>query len=102
MWKWQLQSQMETSWRKQEEFTGEEDQSNDLFRNMLLETNPYLLAVTAIVSMLHTVFDMLAFKNDINFFKNKKSMEGLSLRSMIVNSFFSLVILLYLVDNDTR
>ena len=101
MWKWQLQSQTEESWRKQEAMTGEEDQGNDVLRNMLLETNPYLLAVTAIVSILHTVFDILAFKNDISFFKNKKSMEGISLRSMIVNAGFSLVILLYLADNDT-
>lgn len=101
MWKWQLQSQTEENWRKQEAFTGEEDQGNDMLRNMLLETNPYLLAVTAIVSALHTVFDILAFKNDISFFKNKKSMEGLSLRSMIVNAGFSLIILLYLADNET-
>lgn len=72
-----------------------------MLRNMLLETNPYLLVVTAIVSLLHTVFDILAFKNDISFFKNKKSMEGLSLRSMIVNAGFSCIILLYLADNDT-
>ncbi len=72
-----------------------------MLRNMLLETNPYLLVVTAIVSFLHTVFDILAFKNDISFFKNKKSMEGLSLRSMIVNAGFSFIILLYLADNDT-
>ena len=101
MWKWQLQSQTEENWRKQEAFTGEEDQGNDILRNMLLETNPYLLVVTAIVSLLHTVFDILAFKNDISFFKNKKSMEGLSLRSMIVNAGFSFIILLYLADNDT-
>jgi len=101
MWKWQLQSQTEENWRKQEAFTGEEDQGNDMLRNMLLDTNPYLLAVTAVVSMLHTVFDILAFKNDISFFKNKKSMEGISLRSMIVNVGFSLVILLYLADNET-
>mmetsp|Transcript_29612 Transcript_29612/g.46502 ORF Transcript_29612/g.46502 Transcript_29612/m.46502 type:complete len:733 (+) Transcript_29612:85-2283(+) len=101
MWKWQMQSGMVDNQRKQESFTGEEDDSNDFLRTMLLETNPYLLVVTAIVSVLHTVFDILAFKNDISFFKNKKSMEGLSLRSMIVNAAFSLVILLYLADNDT-
>ena len=101
MWKWQLFSQTEENWRKQEAFTGEEDHGNDQLRNMLLDTNPWLLAVTAVVSVLHTVFDMLAFKNDISFFKNKKSMEGMSLRSMIMNSFFSLVILLYLADNET-
>jgi hypothetical protein len=33
-----------------------------------------------VVSMLHTVFDVLAFKNDIGFWKNNKSMEGLSAR----------------------
>ena len=103
MWKWQLQSQTEENWRKQEAFTGEEDQGNDMLRNMLLETNPYLLVVTAVVSALHTIFDILAFKNDISFYKNKKSMEGLSLplRSMIVNAGFSLIILLYLADNET-
>lgn len=101
MWKWQLQSQTEESWRKQEAMTGEEDHGNDVLRNMLLDTNPYLLAITVIVSILHTIFDMLAFKNDIAFFKNKKSMEGISLRSMIVNAGFSLIILLYLADNDT-
>ena len=33
-----------------------------------------------VVSLLHTVFDMLAFRNDIGFWKNNKSMEGLSAR----------------------
>jgi hypothetical protein len=65
MWKWQLQAGMEDSQRKQEAFHGEEDTSNDMLRTMLIETNPYLLAVTMIVSILHTVFDILAFKNDI-------------------------------------
>ena len=102
MWKWQLMSQMEQSWKQQEDFMGDEDASgSDIFRTMLLETNPFLLAVTAIVSILHTVFDMLAFKNDISFFKNKKSMEGLSIRSMIVNASFQIVILAYLADNET-
>lgn len=101
VWKWQLMSQMEETWRKQAETTGEDDDGTDMFRTMLLETNPILLGITAIVSVLHTVFDMLAFKNDIKFFKNKKSMHGLSLRSMIVNTFFQVIILLYLMDNDT-
>ena len=100
-WKWQLMSQMEESFHKQSEINGDDDSGNDMFRTMLLETNPILLAITAIVSVLHTIFDVLAFKNDINFFKGKKSMEGLSLRSMVVNTAFQVVILLYLLDNDT-
>jgi len=102
MWKWQIMSQMEETWRTQEKMNGGDDEgSSDMFRTMLMDTNPYLLAVTAIVSVLHTVFDILAFKNDISFFKGKKSMEGLSLRSMVVNAAFQIVILLYLADNDT-
>ena len=102
MWKWQLLAGMEDTQKKQEAFAGEEDTSNDMLRTMILETNPFLLAITVVVSILHSVFDILAFKNDISFYKNKKSMEGLSLRSMVVNCFFSVVILLYLADNDTR
>lgn len=29
----------------------------------LLETNPYLLALTIIVSIVHSIFEFLAFKN---------------------------------------
>jgi hypothetical protein len=101
MWKWQLMSQMEETWRVQEEQRSVGTGGADLIRTLLMDTNPWLLAVTAIVSLLHSAFDILAFKNDINFFKGKKSMEGLSLRSMIINTFFQIVIFLYLLDNST-
>ena len=29
----------------------------------MLETNPYILGVTIVVSLVHTVFEFLAFKN---------------------------------------
>ena len=35
------------------------------FKEILLDTNIYLLATTGIVSILHMVFEGLAFKNDI-------------------------------------
>jgi len=74
---------------------------SDILKSMITDTNPILLVITAIVSVLHSVFDMLAFKNDIAFFKKKKSMVGLSIRTMIVNTFFQVIIFLYLMDNDT-
>eukprot|EP00587_Corethron_hystrix_P008430 CAMPEP_0113314266 /NCGR_PEP_ID=MMETSP0010_2-20120614/10392_1 /TAXON_ID=216773 ORGANISM="Corethron hystrix, Strain 308" /NCGR_SAMPLE_ID=MMETSP0010_2 /ASSEMBLY_ACC=CAM_ASM_000155 /LENGTH=313 /DNA_ID=CAMNT_0000170511 /DNA_START=98 /DNA_END=1039 /DNA_ORIENTATION=- /assembly_acc=CAM_ASM_000155 len=74
---------------------------NDMVRNMLMDTNPFLLAITFAVSILHTVFDFLAFKNDISFYKKQKSMVGLSVRTMSINAFFSIIIFLYLADNDT-
>ena len=101
MWKWQLTSQMEAQWEMQEQMGDGDNEGSDMFRTMLMDTNPILLAVTGIVSVLHTVFDVLAFKNDITFFKGKKSMEGISLKSMVINTVFQFIILLYLMDNET-
>jgi hypothetical protein len=61
------------------------DGESDDFKRILLEGNPVLLGVTFAVSMLHSVFDMLAFKNDIGFWKNKKNVEGLSVRTILIN-----------------
>jgi hypothetical protein len=60
-------------------------------KRVFLEGNPYLLALTMCVSMLHSVFDFLAFKNDIGFWKENKSMEGLSARSIVINACCQLV-----------
>jgi hypothetical protein len=37
----------------------------EMFKEILLDSNPYLLMTTAVVSVLHMVFEMLAFKSDI-------------------------------------
>jgi hypothetical protein len=60
-------------------------------KRVFLDGNPYLLALTMCVSMLHSVFDFLAFKNDIGFWKENKSMEGLSARSIVINAVCQLV-----------
>jgi hypothetical protein len=41
----------------------EEDEDQDSLKEALLETSPYLLALTIFVSLLHSVFELLAFKN---------------------------------------
>eukprot|EP01045_Picozoa_sp_COSAG04_P031688 COSAG04_NODE_5949_length_1448_cov_16.379540_2_plen_110_part_00 len=45
--------------------------------------------LTGVVSVLHMVFDMLAFKNDIKFWRNQKSLEGLSVGTVFINCFCS-------------
>jgi len=100
MWKFTLMAQLEEQWRQQEKMSpGSTD--SDMFRSILMDTNPILLGITFIVTILHSVFDFLAFKNDIKFFKGKRSMEGISVRSMVINAFFQVVIFLYLFDNET-
>uniref|UniRef100_A0A7E4VGE1 Cleft lip and palate associated transmembrane protein 1 n=1 Tax=Panagrellus redivivus TaxID=6233 RepID=A0A7E4VGE1_PANRE len=104
MFKWQLYSsqQQQGEWSKMLNGGGEDDESadQDMLKQALLETNPILLAVTVVVSILHTVLEFLAFKNDIQFWRTRKSLEGLSVRSVLFNIFQSLIVFLYICDND--
>ena len=65
-WKWHLQNTVRSQEvRKQAMGMGGDDKEVDMIREMLLDTSPWLLGLTAIVSLLHSLFDFLAFKNDI-------------------------------------
>lgn len=78
------------------------DEEQDTLKETLLDTNPYLLAITLVVSVVHSVFELLAFKNDIQFWNNRNSLEGLSVRSVFFSVFQSLIVLLYVLDNETN
>lgn len=47
-----------------------------------MDTEPVLFITTAIVSVLHSLFEFLAIKNEVSFWKNVKSHKGLSLRTL--------------------
>jgi len=70
------------------------------FKEILLDTNSYLLATTFFVSILHMIFEGLAFKNDISHWRKKKDVIGTSVRTILANVFMQAVIFLYLVDNS--
>ena len=93
--------QFEQSFAFQEQLGASGEGDADEVKRIFLEGNPYLLVLTMCVSMLHSVFDFLAFKNDIGFWQKNKSMEGLSARTIFYNCFSQFIILLYLMDNDT-
>lgn len=99
--KFALYVQMQTGFDQQHAMGTSTMHDTDGMKALLLDTNPYLLAVTFLVSILHMLFDFLAFKNDVSFWKKRKSFKGLSLRTVCVNTFFQAVIFLYLLDNDT-
>ncbi|KAF7624662.1 hypothetical protein Mgra_00010063 [Meloidogyne graminicola] len=105
LFKWQLYAsqQMRNKWSKMlgGEIFEESDSDQDAIKQALIETSPILLAITIVVSILHTVLEMLAFKNDIQFWRSRKSLEGLSVRSVLFNIFQSLIVFLYVYDNDS-
>ena len=74
----------------------------DEMKRMIIETNPILLVTTILVTLLHSLFEFLAFKSDISSWKGKKNLTGVSVRSIFLNIFVQLVILLYLLDNSTN
>lgn len=47
------------------------------------------------------LFDFLSFKNDVVFWKKRKSYAGLSVRSTLWRAFTSVVIFMYLWDENT-
>ncbi|BFU23325.1 cleft lip and palate transmembrane protein 1 (clptm1), putative [Entamoeba histolytica HM-1:IMSS-B] len=73
----------------------------DEFKRVFMETNIILLVITTIVSTLHTIFDFLAYKNDIQFWSKRNNFAGLSIKSIFVSLGIEIIVLLYLIDNDT-
>lgn len=75
LFKWQMYSaqQMKNQLNPLAGMMGEEedDQDQDSVKEAFLETNIYLLVLTFVISIVHSVFEFLAFKNDIQFWKNK-------------------------------
>ncbi|CAN4105544.1 unnamed protein product [Withania somnifera] len=73
MTKWQLFLQMDQSFQIHRSYGSMLEGESDELKRVFLEGNPYLLGLTMIVSVMHSLFDFLAFKN----------------------------VFLYLLDNDT-
>ncbi|KAJ1950587.1 hypothetical protein IWQ62_006544, partial [Dispira parvispora] len=97
--KLQMYLSFEEQTKQQKQLLGSGGAELDEFKRMLTETNPWLLALTAIITLLHSVFDFLAFKNDIAFWKGKKDTTGISVRAILSNIVFQMIIFLYLLDN---
>jgi hypothetical protein len=72
----------------------------DDVKRMLLETEPWLLAVTLVVSLLHMLFEYLTFSSDVQFWRGRKNFRGLSLRTVAVNCYFQTIIFLFLLDGN--
>ena len=102
LFKFQFYAALENQNSYMQMFQEKSDNEDDTIKEMLLETDPILLGITMVVSLVHTVFEFLAFKNDIQFWKSRKTLEGLSVRVVFFNLFQSLIVFLYILDNETN
>ncbi|KAI9294779.1 cleft lip and palate transmembrane 1 [Neoconidiobolus thromboides FSU 785] len=74
------------------------DKDVDNMRQMFFEVSPTLLALTMLASLLHMLFDFLAFKADVTHWRNKGSLAGASKSAIIMSSLSSTLTVLYLFD----
>ena len=77
------------------------EKDTDEVKGIFADTNLFLLLVTFGVSAIHLLFDFLAFKNDISFWKNQTTMEGLSTTTILWRAFSQSIIFLYLWNEET-
>ena len=77
------------------------DKDTDEVKGIFADTNLVLLLVTFGVSAIHLLFDFLAFKNDVSFWRSKKTVEGLSRKTILWRAFSQTVIFFYLMDEET-
>jgi hypothetical protein len=68
---------------------------------LISETSLKMLLITMTASLLHLLFEFLAFQSDVNFWKDNKSLAGLSTRAVVTGFVSQLIVFLYLVDGDT-
>jgi hypothetical protein len=107
-WKFNLYASMEANIRAnaaaaaagQPNAAGGDGSEMEMFKEILIDSNSYLLAITAVVSVFHMIFEMLAFKNDVQHWRKKKDNIGTSFRTILANVFMQTIIFLYLLDNN--
>ena len=54
-----------------------------------------------LASLLHLLFEFLAFQSDISFWQNNKSLAGLSTRAVVTELVSQVVVFLFLMDTDS-
>ncbi|RNE98746.1 cleft lip and palate transmembrane 1 family protein [Trypanosoma rangeli] len=100
LWKFALYVNFEASMKQHQEMGLAKPGDSDETKRIFLETNPYFLALTAIVTVLHMLFEYLAFSNDVKFWRHRSNFKGLSLRTIALNCYFQTIVFLYLLDGD--
>lgn len=98
--RWLLMKTMEQSLVSNKEM-GFTDKDLDDIRRLISDTSLYLLGVTFLASVLHMLFEALAFQSDISFWQANKSLTGLSVRTLITDLISQFIIFLFLLDSET-
>jgi len=103
--RWRFQLHMENAMTSNAKIFGEDSEEQLQMRDLFANTNPYLLVVTLIVSVLHMIFEFLAFKNDVQFWQGCDPAmlnKYMSVQSIVAGIFMQIVLLMYLWDESAN
>ena len=106
-WKFQIFASLTQGFDDAAKQGGASGAELDEIKRMLVETNPWFLGLTGLVSVLHMVyvyvfapnglcahkcfrFEMLAFSSDVSHWRQKQELVGVSVRSVVVSYYLSL------------
>lgn len=85
-------------WLQQFGFT---EENIDEIKETLHGSNLYMLILTALVTALHLICEFLALKNDITSWWKKKSMVGMSRRSVVWRCLGTLLVFVHLLEDTS-
>jgi len=68
---------------------------------MFTDTNINLIFLTFLIAFVHILFEFLAFKNDISFWRNRRTTVGISVKTILWRAVSQSIIFAYLLEEDT-
>ncbi|XP_031154577.1 cleft lip and palate transmembrane protein 1-like protein isoform X1 [Sander lucioperca] len=77
------------------------EENIDEIKETLVGSNLYLLVLTALITALQLICEFLALKNDFSSWRKKKSMAGMSRKSVLWRSLSTLLIFLHLLEETS-
>ncbi|XP_039973260.1 cleft lip and palate transmembrane protein 1-like protein [Xiphias gladius] len=77
------------------------EENIDEIKETLVGSNLSLLVLTALITALQLICEFLALKNDISSWRKKKSMAGMSRKSVLWRSLSTLLIFLHLLEETS-
>eukprot|EP00397_Hematodinium_sp_SG-2012_P023341 GEMP01024242.1.p1 GENE.GEMP01024242.1~~GEMP01024242.1.p1 ORF type:complete len:577 (+),score=61.66 GEMP01024242.1:18-1748(+) len=103
--RWHFQRQMSARLANMAQSFGEDSEEILQMRDLFANTSAWLLILTFVISFLHMIFEYLAFKNDVIFWKNQSTEDlnkYVSVQSVLVGVICQILLLMYLWDESAN
>eukprot|EP01039_Chlorochromonas_danica_P005018 gene5018-5510_t len=98
--RWILMSQLEAALKAQKGM-GFSDKDIDDMRRLISDTSIVLLTATIVATVLHFIFEVLAFRSDISFWQSQEKHVGISLLSVLTSLLSQIIVFFYLISNES-